>query len=352
MNLLNRYNEVNTILNTIDFDALYHGFHKYKFALYNSEEICFDGKMLPYKDDFRGNTAILFEGEFIAIWNMEFDSVDDAQILAYLLVHEMFHCHQYSNKESRFASDLALLNYPEDIDNFLKKYNENRYLAKAYETDDMVWLQKFAWIRAARQKVYPDMILQELRTETIEGMAEYVGLKALKIMNKEKFVAITKDYISKLYAEDNLFFDVRRTSYFSGAIYFLCLEKLGFSVNNRFDCEKSAYEQNPITIGNIIPQIDSYEFIAKNYAGLVKEKERMISEHMAEAKYVKCKASIYGYDPMNMFRVGNLVYCKYFVSLNENGAIKDINSAIVLKLAEGSNEVIEGLYYRDKIKRS
>lgn len=344
MDLLKAYHGANSILNTLDFNALFPGFHKYRFALYNSKEICLDGKLMSYQHDFRGNTSILYEGAYIAIWNAEFDPIADPQILAYSLVHEMFHCHQLSNRESRFPSDFALLHYPDDTDNFLKKYNENRYLANAYKQCDMVQLRRFAWIRDKRKRAYPDMVLQELRAETIEGMAEYVGLKALKIISEEKFEAIVSEYIDRLRAEGDSFFDVRRMSYFSGAVFFLCLDKLGLSVHNDFNRDITAYEQNPIDIDGVTAEIHPYEFISMNYAKLTEEKEAKVAAHMAYSHYVQSHAFICGYDPMNMFRVGNLIYCSHFVCLDEEGVINSINSAVVLKLADGSDQEVVGYY--------
>ena len=251
MDLLQLYSTVNTILNTVDFNALFEGFHKYRFALYTSEEIIIDGKIIPYQDGFRGNTSIFYEGEYIAIWNLEFDPIDDPEQLAYCLIHEMFHCHQYTNNETRYPSDFELLNYPDDIENFVNKYNENKYLADAYEQHDIELLRKFAYIRELRYKVYPSMVCQELKAETLEGMAEYIGLKALESINAEKYRAIVDDYLGKLKAESNLLFDVRRISYFTGTIFFLCLEQFSFSVNNVFDSEETAYEQNRIDITDL-----------------------------------------------------------------------------------------------------
>ena len=47
---------------------------------------------------------------------------------------------------------------------------------------------------------------------------------------------------------------------------------------------------------------------------------------------------------MNMFRVGDMIYCSSFVLLNENGNVKAINSAAALKLKEGSDQSIVGYY--------
>lgn len=344
MDLIKVYNTVDGILNSVDFNALFDGFHKYRFALYSSKEVIIDGKSIPYQEDFRGNTSKLYEGEYIAIWNMEFDPVDDPEHLAYCLVHEMFHCHQCANNETRYPSDFELLNCPADEENFIRKYNENRYLADAYEQHDAESLRKFAYIRESRYKKYPSMVCQELKAETLEGMAEYVGLKALEYINTDKYCAIVNDYLGKLRAESNLLFDVRRISYYTGTIYLLCLEKFFFSINNAFDSEKTAYEQNSIDITGVTAEIFSYDFVSRNYAELLREKESKIKDHIRHTKYIACNALICGYDPMNMFRVGDIVYCSHFVCLDENGETKIINSAVALKLAEGTNQTVVGYY--------
>ena len=187
MDLQTVYTVVDGILNTIAFNELFEGFHKYRFALYNSKEIVLDGNILPYQEGFRGNTALEYEGEYLVIWNMEADFVEDPERLAYCLVHEMFHCHQRARREHRYPSEFALLNYPDDVENFMGKYSENRYLAQAYEGRDIEALRKFAALRAMRHQKHPSMVCQEWKVETLEGMAEYVGLKALRHINGEKY---------------------------------------------------------------------------------------------------------------------------------------------------------------------
>ncbi len=346
MNLLKVYNAVDRVLNTLDFDSLFSGFHKYRFALYTSREICLDGEMIPYQEGFLGNTAIEYKGEYIAIWNMELDPIEDVEILAYSLVHEMFHCQQKTNKDNRYPSDLTLLNYPTDTDNFTKKYNENLCLADAYEKRDLDALKKFVQIRNMRLEAYPEMVRQELKAETMEGMAEYVGLRALNVINKEKCEKIVSDYIGKLQDRGDLLFDIRRISYYVGAIYYLCFDRLEIEMQNDFLSELSVYEQNPIDCSDIIAEIEQYDFISSRYAELLDEKKRIIEEYIKDAKYVACDAYICGYDPMNMIRFGDMIYCKYFVFLNESGKIHNISSAAVLKLAENSNKNVVGYYIK------
>lgn len=344
MNLKEIYAKVDSILDTLDFGALFKGFHRYRFAVYDSREICLDGELIPYEDSFRGNTAKRYGEEHIAIWNIECSHEEDMEMLAYLLVHEMFHCHQWTKGETRFPSDFALLRYPDDSGNFTKKYNENRYLADACERCDFVMLQKFAALRAQRLAAYPGMVAQELRAETIEGMAEFIGLKALNAINGEKYASRVREYIGKLRAESRLLFDVRKISYYTGAMFFLCLDAMGRRIENNFQSELTVYEQNPVDTEGVEAQARHYDFIGREYAALMEEKEAKVAEHMAHASYVPCDALIVGYDPMNMFQVRDMVYCSHFVCLNENGQTKAINEAVLLVLAGESERGVCGYY--------
>ncbi len=188
------------------------------------------------------------------------------------------------------------------------------------------------------------MVCQEWKTETLEGMAEYIGLKALEHINAEKYRAIVNDYLGKLSAESYLLFDVRRISYYIGAIFILCLEQFGFSINNVCSSKQTAYEQNSIDITGVTAEVLPYNFILSNYEQFMNEKESKIKEHIEHSKYIESHAFICGYDPMNMFRVGDIVYCSHFVCLDENGDIKKINSAVALRMAEGSNQKVIGYY--------
>ena len=163
--------------------------------------------------------------------------------------------------------------------------------------------------------MYPSMVCQELKAETLEGMAEYIGLKALERINVEKYRAIVNDYIGKLKAESNLLFDVRRISYFTGTIFFLCLERFGFSINNVFDSEKTAYEQNRIDITDVTVELLPYDFILNNYNQLQQEKRARVEDHIKHSKYIESDAFICGYDPMNMIRIDDVVFCSYFVCI-------------------------------------
>lgn len=348
MTLHEIYLQVNSRLETMDLGTLFAGFHLYKFAIYNSSEICIDGGVIPWQSDFRGNTSLKYKNEYVAIWNYELDPVEDMDYLAYCMVHEMFHCYQNENHERRFPSDLALLNYPDDLFNFTRKYNENRCLAAAYTNGSFESFRMFMGIRNQRAKQYPRMVTQEMKAETFEGMAEYVGLKALRLLDRKKFEATVNDYTEKLIGEGSLLFDVRRISYYSGAVFFLCLDLFGYHIAGGFTGELTPYEQIKINTDDIVPIIREYPFIRREYQKLTSEKTDMINRHLECAAYIECKAFICGYDPMNMYRWQKFIYCKYFVALNENGNVFPLNEPVLLVLAANSDSEIIGYYVRTK----
>ena len=188
------------------------------------------------------------------------------------------------------------------------------------------------------------MVNQELRTENHEGMAEYIGLKALRLINAEKFSAVVAGCLAKLREESSLLFDIRRISYFSGAIYFLCLEELGYSVRNDMRSELTCYEQTRIDTYGVTAVINDYDFVAANHDRLIAERINTISDHIHRSEYTESSSVICGYDPMNMFRVGHMIYCSHFVYLMENSEPKPIFSPVVVRLAEGSDKKVVGYY--------
>ena len=91
----------------------------------------------------------------------------------------------------------------------------------------------------------------------------------------------------------------------------------------------------------------SFDFVAREFAALTKKRTDEIAQYTANAAYTACNAVICGYDPMNMFRVGDQLFCRHFVFLNENGQTKPIQTAVVLKLAPGSNNRIVGYFLKN-----
>lgn len=343
MELTQLYASLRRTLAQLDFNDLFPGFHPYPFALYTDENACLDGQLLPRPQEFYGNTAVLRGGRYIAIWNVDLDPPRDMDRFAAHMVHEMFHCHQFTCGETRFPEDLAILACPVSAERFAARHWEYSLLADAFETADPRRLGQFAGLRALRRKMEPEAVVQELKTETAEGMAEFVGLKALHRLSPEQFTRETASYARILRSEDGPLFDSRRMAYYTGALFFLTLERLGRPVVNDFHDPRIAYDQNPVD-PEPAPEAVPCPAVAEAYRAFTRYREEELARHMAAVQYVPCSAVITGYDPMNMFRVGDLLFCRHFVRLRENGRDRDVFSPIALRMAVDSPRAVTGYY--------
>ena len=343
MELTQLYASLRRTLAQLDFNDLFPGFHPYPFALYTDENACLDGQLLPRPQEFYGNTAVLRGGRYIAIWNVDLDPPRDMDRFAAHMVHEMFHCHQFTCGETRFPEDLAILACPVSAERFAARHWEYSLLADAFETADPRRLGQFAGLRALRRKMEPEAVVQELKTETAEGMAEFVGLKALHRLSPEQFTRETASYARILRSEDGPLFDSRRMAYYTGALFFLTLERLGRPVVNDFGVPRIDYDLSPVD-AEPAPEAVPIPAVGEAYRAFTRHREEQLARHMAAVQYVPCSAVITGYDPMNMFRVGDLLFCRHFVRLRENGRDRDVFSPIALRMAVDSPRAVTGYY--------
>ena len=358
MNLLSVYQDVEKNLQKLDFSLLHPGFHKYRFALYTQEQVCLDGELLPYDERFLANTAICLDGEYIAIWDMGCgeESALDTELLTYQIVHEMFHCFQFENGETRFPNDLKLLNAPADFGYYTGKYLENQYLAEAFSQETgngesmkkgAEALQQFSALRNSRFSRYGEYMLEELKAETAEGAAEFVGLKALKFITPAKYHAIIKNYLGKLRNDLPLLFDTRRLSYYTGALFCLAIERFQPPLKNAFG-GLPIFLQNPLqtALSETMPwqPVQNCEALSREFHKLREKQERMISDHRKNNHYTACPAVICGYDPMNMFRTGNLLYCSHFLFLQSDTETIRLDGPILAVLKDGTANEVLGYY--------
>ena len=213
---------------------------------------------------------------------------------------------------------------------------------------DLHAAERVAAYRKQRQRLDPVLTEQQLKTETIEGMAEYTGLRALRMLNPGAFSCLTERYLQILRANDSRILDIRRISYYTGAIYFLMLEKLGKSVVNDFKSKVLAYEQNPVDADTEAEPVPACPELEQNYHSFTRERESTLSAFLKNARYLHRNGVICGYDPMNMFRLKNLVYCSHFVRISENGKEQNFFVPVALKMADGSERRIVGYYIQDR----
>ncbi len=239
-------NKVIENLKRVDFDGLWKGFHKYPFALYDDKTVYFENGEIAHDERFFANTAIDYEGKKLAIWNITGEpTVQDAEILAADMVHEMFHAYQYENSEKRFPRDLTTIRYPYEFENLNFKYAENCLLADAFETADLLQkkqlLNRICGLRQKRGELIGDMMMCEYLTETLEGMADYMGTSSLKMINIEKYTQRCKDYLGKLRELAPLQLDIRKISYYAGVILLLVAKEMGIDYQHDITGAKNPF---------------------------------------------------------------------------------------------------------------
>lgn len=321
------YQRILDLLKKLDFEALTPGFHRYPFALYDREVAYFEDKERKRSETgFFGNTAIEYEGNRLAIWNVEDVAAEDVELLTANMVHEMFHAFQMeSGFVKEWPNDLKMLHYPDDYDNFMMKQSENRLIAEAMEATGEERRQSMALIytlRKLRREKIGEYLAQEELVELLEGKAESCCLLALKQLNEEKYRKKIKNYITIL-REGSVLFDVRRVSYYSGALLRV--------LENEMEQEAPEYRCD----------------LRRRYLETKAQKENIISEYLEQnPKETTVDTFICGYDPMNQFRVGNLLYAKNIIFLNINGAAQRFDGPIVLQLKDGTDREVVAYYLK------
>ncbi len=328
-------------LDRLDFSSLYPGYHRFPFALYNEEQICLEGRLIPWDNRFLGNTSIEYEGQRIAIWNVALDPQPPVTLAA-SMVHEMFHCYQFEQGESRFPDDLRLLHIPTEPTFYLLKLAENRALAAACRTGDSTEWERFAALRNARAQKFPDAAAEEWKAETVEGTAETMCLRALRVLDPAQYTATLDGYLAKLEDDLPLLLDARRLCYYTGTVLCLTLERLHRPLYNLFS-GASLYEQNRPTDALCFeaPEVPA---LAALFTERLKEQQSTLAAHRQAHPFHPCEAAICGYDPMNMFRLDQWLYCSHFLFIRQDGAAQQLHGPVLAQLAPGSDHRIIGYY--------
>lgn len=309
------YEKIERLLQLVQYEDICPEFRRCGFALYNCEHVWLKDRIIPWDKRFIGNTSIDFEGDAIAIYQVENPQEADEEILTADLVHEMFHAHQQRSGENRYPDDLKLLAYPANMDNYRLKYVENQLLATAYEENGVRkagLLAAFRAIRESRRKLLGDDLEQELLAEHIEGRAEYAGCRALQSISIVKFKERMERYLAALRTVNQTFFDIRGQAYITGALYYFVSAECGEEL---LRSELWKYQQTKKG------QIEA--FLAQKPVG-------------KKGDYLIC-----GYDPSNMIRSDEQVLCTHFVILKSGEKTLFLEGPVLLKIKEGSDQEAE-----------
>ncbi|MBO2516914.1 MAG: hypothetical protein CW338_06525 [Clostridiales bacterium] len=299
-------------LDAVDFGAVYPGFHRFPFALYDDESVRIDGRKLP-PQGFYGNTTVEFEGRHIAIWRVDQPAeACDPDIFTAGIVHEMFHAFQAEQgMNGEEPDDLKLLQYPACEENYLLKQNENALLSRYPDAGPEERARIFRTVLASRELRkgrFAEWVRQEELIEVWEGRAECAGMLALRQLAPEKFEQKIRDYAGILERGDHLF-DPRKNAYFSGVIMRL------------LEMERAE------------APCDIFRRAAED----IQSRQRRLDAFFAEPR-VRTEAAgfICGYDPMNQFRLGDRLMATGFMAVNVNGETVRIPCPCVVEMEPGS----------------
>ncbi|MGD9964592.1 MAG: hypothetical protein AB7S96_04490 [Candidatus Izemoplasmatales bacterium] len=315
--MLELYRNIEKLIERLDFNLIYPGFTRYNFALYNEKIVVFKDLVIPHDQRFTGNTAIIYEGEYIAIWQVETFFLH-YHVLASKIVHEMFHAWQFSQGEKRFPNEFIGLGYLYEKYNIALKYDETKMLLKAFEEEDKEALDKFVAYREKRRRDYVNELFYEEGIETIEGMAKFVELEALKQLDTEEYL---KAYEALKKAIKNIrnYIPIRNISYEIGALILMTAQKFNMSfvhdIKNEekpiydllfsdFNKESIFYENNNLDLS----------FLEKYYESIGSRINYVL---MNNPKVHKCDKVI-GFDPLNSFRIDRYVYYRHFVMIESD----------------------------------
>ena len=310
------YREVAGQLEQVEFHRLWPGFRPYPFALYTEETVWLAERTLPRGEAFRGNTAISFQGSPLAIWQIETGTEPDPVGLAADLVHEMFHAFQMEQGEARFPDDLAALDDSPDAAAISHKLAENRLLAQVLLAGDQGEAHSCLEVLCTlRERRLGGQMAYELLAETVEGTAEYVGTQALAQLDSQRYRQRLEVLVRRLGEASPLLLDVRRLAYCTGTALLLAAEKAGLDLRHQL-----AGETRPIytllrerVADREAPEVPADPAVEALLRDQRRERQEILRQFFRRAAQPEAgDFVICGYDPMNLFPCGKLLYGSHF----------------------------------------
>ena len=208
--------------------------------------------------------------------------------------------------------------HPLEEKELLLKYTENQLLTAGL--GDPQSLQQCARLRDYRKTIAQEAVAYECAIETVEGMAEYTGLKALQQMAPEKYQQQLQRHIANLRQIEGIS-DPRKLAYSSGVVWMLAAEKAKVEIHHRIGEERrSLYEIIRSGLQDDVPQR-----IQAHIGQISDRRQALIQKVLACGEVQTGKFEIRGYDPMNLFRQGKYIYGSHFWVLWEQEQQKTLS---------------------------
>lgn len=330
MELDKAYREIEDRLEKIDFPALFSGFRRFPFALYNDTQAYTGGRMIEKPAEFLGNTAIRYNGGYTAIWKTA-EEVDDFDVLASKIVHEMLHAFQNASGETRWADErAALVKYQYDGANFTARLAEAACMRSCLAEDSPEAFSRLLSLRKARMIRFPEAYDYEARIEQIEGTAHFVENAALAQLRPEKAEAAREQMLAAL-ADPARYFPVRAVTYLSGAAMIACLRKY-----TDFDTDR--FSGTPFSVAALadaapcgLPEEDAA--VSACIAGWREKAREVISRTIEKGELVlEGSFRMIVWNVYDAVREGAYAVLTAFVGYIEGGELPDTDEALMAQM--------------------
>lgn len=327
--------EISLRLKKLDFNSIYPGFHPFRFAIYDDKKVCFAESEIPWDSRFTGNTAIDYNSETIAIWNMKC-AVSDMDVQTSKLVHEMFHAYQRERKDTCYPDELGGAFYPRHLANFKLHYLENQCLAGLAEKFDVAAWSDFKAKRAYRLRHYREAVDYEIKAEEIEGSARFAELGALKRLSPGLYQKELGAIVTALRSPAKIF-DARLLSYDTGCLIRIILAD---NVLGPPDWGKEQATAQDDTEAADVPGLDT-EF--DRYFGEIDKKVKDILAS-GEKLDISSGKELLLFDPYNVRSSGDCLYHPYIVGIGTDKKNPELFTGTYVTKMKGHTRAIEEVW--------
>lgn len=314
------YKQISSLLKELDFDSLWKGFSPYPFALYGEDKAVFEDEVITRPKDFYGNTSVVFRGKPIAIWNVVDSFVEDNRKLTSKIVHEMFHAEQSQRKDNRWANEEYGVRYDFDTLNLSIKAEENRLLALGLkgELSPEEAIARVVALRRYRREHFYKQFDYEMRTETMEGTAQFVESLALEKLSGKLYGDMINTICKHLTDVDYLL-KLRFSCYDSGTAFLRLAYMSGIPIPYSLAESETVFDllsKNLPAVEVELPILSSA--VVEAVEKLMQERTEIISKAL-KWNCETIDAVVCGFDPLNTFFHNGMMYAKYLSVLEING---------------------------------
>ncbi|MDA1677912.1 peptide ABC transporter permease [Bacillus cereus group sp. TH152-1LC] len=353
---------MNNILNRIKKDVsiellntLWPGFNRAAFALYDDKHVYVfhhplflkpdnEYTVLKWDEQFKADTFILFKDYPTAIVNM--NRYKDYESLSAILVHELFHCHQYLNKESRFPNESLGFQYPITEENIELRNKERICLYNAVHCKSQAvknnYIKQFIELREQRARfIKEEFITYECMVESIEGPAWYVEMNAYNAVCEKDESETLRKYSGFILDAYEANYNIRKNCYSSGMLLCLLLDEvLSEWKKSFFNSDKSLYaflKQN-INVDLSLNNEITISKETKQILHFVQDERDKDFNHFYEEKgyhlYIIGNIKLNSFNPMNVKLNGNKALHKTFLNVGIHNKTYMINQPVLASFEE------------------